>query len=204
MRWSEDEAYDSPASAEDAVPMSAAVNPVVSNKHIGKLTRHENNRRCENNVMTLVDAQVYDGELLLVFRGHPAKMFTAKAVIADVLGCAVHLVTPGMMRRIRSGQRRVGESTLEFLARIAIIDTIAGGLSTDEPVIVRYPGVMSGNPVFRNTRVPPGPVFARLASTSADDIVRLEHPSLSPDEIEAALQQACRLLERDAPWVERR
>lgn len=154
--------------------------------------------------MSLLDAQVYDGELLLVIRGEPAEMFAAKAVISDILGYAVHLVTPTMMRRIRTSQRGVGESTLEFFARIAILDTIAGGLSADEPVIVRYPSVMSGNPVFRGTRVPPLPVFARLACTSADDIVRLEHPSLSPAEIEAALQQACRLLERDAPWVQRR
>lgn len=154
--------------------------------------------------MRLLDAQVCAGELLLVLRGDPAEMFTAKAMIADIVGCGVHLVTPGMMRRIRGGQRRVGESSLEFLARIAIIDTIAGGLSADEPVIVRYPGVMSGSPVFRGTRIPPGPVFAKLGSTSADDIARLEHPSLSRYEIETALQQACRLLERDAPWVERR
>jgi uncharacterized protein (DUF433 family) len=108
-----------------------------------------------------------------------------------------------MMRRIRGGQRKAGESTLEFLARIAIIDTIAGSLSANEPVIVRHPGVMSGDPVFRGTRVPPGPVFAMLADTSADEIVRVDYPSLSRDEIKTALQQACRLLERDAPWVER-
>lgn len=153
--------------------------------------------------MSLLDAQVYDGELLLVIRGEPAEIFAVKSVISDLLGCAVHLVTPTMMRRIRTSQRGVGESTIGFLARIAILDTIAGGLSSDEPVIVRYPGLMSGNPVFRGTRVPPGLVFARLASTSADDIVRREHPSLSLGEIEAALLQAC-LLERDAPWVERR
>lgn len=110
MRWSDDEAYDLPVSAEDAVSMGAAANPVVNNKRVGKLTRHENNRMSENNVTSL--AQVCDGELVLVFRGDPAKMFAAKAVIADVLGCAVHLTTPAMMRRIRCGQRRVGESTL--------------------------------------------------------------------------------------------
>lgn len=153
--------------------------------------------------MRLLDAQVCEGELLLVLRGDSAEMFTAKAMIADILGTRVHLVTPGMMRRIRSGQSKAGESTLEFLARIAIIETIAGSLSADEPVIVRYSGVMSGNPVFRGTRVPPGPLFATLANRSADEIVRVDYPSLSPDEIKTALQQACRLLERDAPVVKR-
>jgi hypothetical protein len=35
--------------------------------------------------MRLLDAQVCDGELLLVVRGNPAEMFTAKAAIADIL-----------------------------------------------------------------------------------------------------------------------
>jgi uncharacterized protein (DUF433 family) len=42
-----------------------------------------------------------------------------------------------------------------------------------------------------------------LAETSADEIVRVDYPSLSRSAIETALQQACRLLEREAPWVER-
>ena len=153
--------------------------------------------------MRLLDAQVCEGELLLVLRGDRAEMFTARAMIADVLKTRVHLVSPGMMRRIRRGERTVGESTLEFLARLAVIETIAGSLSADEPVIVRHPDVLSGSPVFRGTCVPPGPVFATLANRSADEIVRLDYPQLSPDEIKTALGQACRLLERDAPLVER-
>ncbi len=152
--------------------------------------------------MRLLDAQICDGELLLVLRGDSAEMFAAKAAIADVLGSPVHLVTSGMLRRIRGGESKAGESTLEFLARLAIIDTIAGSLSADEPVIVRYSGAMSGNPVFRGTRVPPGPVFATLADRSGEEIARLDYPQLSPDEIKTALQQACRLLERNAPLVE--
>jgi uncharacterized protein (DUF433 family) len=70
-------------------------------------------------------------------------------------------------------------------------------------VIVRHPGVMSGDPVFRGTRVPPGQVFSMLTDKSADEIVRVDYSSLSVDVIETALQQACHLLERDAPWVER-
>ena len=42
---------------------------------------------------------------------------------------------PGMMRRVRSGDRKPGESNVEFLTRIAIIDTIAGERLTPEPVI---------------------------------------------------------------------
>ncbi|WP_334367153.1 DUF433 domain-containing protein [Bradyrhizobium sp. AZCC 1578] len=143
-----------------------------------------------------------DGELLLALHGSPAALFGAKAAIAAILGCVVHLVTPGMMSRIRSGQRKSNEANIEFLARIAIIDTIASGSSADTPVIVRHRGVMSGDPVFRGTRVPPGPVFSMLANKSADEIVRIDYPSLSREAIKTALQQACRLLEREAPWVD--
>jgi uncharacterized protein (DUF433 family) len=152
--------------------------------------------------MRLLDASVLDGELLLVLRASPAAMFGAKAAIAQILGCGVHLVTPGMMSRIRCSHRKPNETNVEFLARIAIIDTIAGRLSAEEPVIVRHPGVMGGDPVFRGTRVPPGPVFFMLLDQSADEIVRIDYPSLSPEAIKTALQQACRLLEREAPWVD--
>jgi uncharacterized protein (DUF433 family) len=152
--------------------------------------------------MRLLDAQAFDGDLLLVLHGSPAALFSAKAAIAQMLGCGVHLVTEGMMSRIRSGHRKPNETNLEFLARIAIIDTIAGRLSVDEPVIVRRRGVMSGDPVFRGTRVRPGPVFSMLADRSADEIVRIDYPSLSREAIRTALQQACRLLEREAPWAE--
>ena len=107
------------------------------------------------------------------------------------------------MRRVRSGARKPGESNVEFLARIAIIDSIAGEPLTPGPVIVRRRGVMSGEPVFRGTRVPPGPIFSMLADKSADEIVRIDYPSLSREAIKTALQQACRLLEREAPWVDR-
>lgn len=73
--------------------------------------------------MRLLDAQVLDGELLLVLHGSPTAMFNAKAGIAQSLGCRVHLVTTGMMSRIRNIQRKSGESNIEFLARVAIIDT---------------------------------------------------------------------------------
>ena len=55
--------------------------------------------------------------------------------------------------------------------------------------------------VFRGTRVPPGPIFSMLAETSAEEIVRHDYPSVSKADIELALQQACRLLKREAPWV---
>lgn len=71
-----------------------------------------------------------------------------------------------------------------------------------EPVIVRRSGVMSGDPVFRGTRVPPAPIFAMLAELTADEIVRQHYSSLSQDEIELALRQACQLLELTAPWEE--
>ncbi|MDE5444401.1 DUF433 domain-containing protein [Bradyrhizobium sp. CSA207] len=153
--------------------------------------------------MRLPDAQVLDGELLLVLHGSPTAMFSATAGIAHSLGCGVHLVTTGMMRRIRNIQRKSGESNIEFLARVAIIDTIAGHTSADTPVVVRRPDVMGGAPVFRGTRVPPGPVFCMLADKSATELVRIDYPSLSQDLVRSALLQACRLLEREAPWADR-
>ena len=59
---------------------------------------------------------------------------------------------------------------------------------------------MSGDAVFRGTLVPPAPVFGMLADLGAKENVRRRYPSLSTAEIERALQQACRLLEREAPW----
>ncbi|TQF32975.1 hypothetical protein UNPA324_28000 [Bradyrhizobium sp. UNPA324] len=72
----------------------------------------------------------------------------------------------------------------------------------EEPVIVRRRGVMRGYPVFRGTRVPPGPIFSMLADLWASEIIRNDCPSVSKADIELALQQACRLLEREAPWVD--
>lgn len=152
--------------------------------------------------MRLLDAQVLDGALLLTIDGSPIEMFGAKAAVAEVLGCEVYLATPGMMRGVHTASRKPGESNLQFLARVAIIDTIAGPHPADAPVIVRRPDVMNGAPIFRGTRVPPGPVFCMLAEKSASEIVRIDHPSLSRDIVKTALRQACRLLEREAPWID--
>jgi uncharacterized protein (DUF433 family) len=152
--------------------------------------------------MKLLDAQVLDGALVLVLDGSAQDLFSAKTVIAEVLGCDVHLATPGMMTGLRSARRKFGESVLESLARFAIIEAIGGKSLTPEPVIVRRNGVMSGAAVFRGTRVPPGPIFSMLAEMSAQEIVRHDYPSVSKADIELALQQACRLLEREAPWVD--
>jgi uncharacterized protein (DUF433 family) len=152
--------------------------------------------------MKLLDAQVLDGALVLVLDGSAQDLFSAKTVIAGVLGCDVHLATPGMMSGVRSARRKSGESVLESLARFAVIEAIGGKSLTTEPVIVRRNGVMSGAAVFRGTRVPPGPIFSMLAEMSAQEIVRHDYPSVSKSDIKLALQQACRLLEREAPWVD--
>jgi uncharacterized protein (DUF433 family) len=117
-------------------------------------------------------------------------------------GCEVHLATPGMMNGVRTASSKPGESNLEFLARFAIIDTIRGKSRAPEPVVVHQPGVLTGKPVFRGTRVPPGPIFSMLVDMSASEIARDHYPSVSQTDIELALQQACRLLEREAPWVD--
>lgn len=62
--------------------------------------------------MRLLDAEMCGGELLLVLRGNPAEMFAAKAAIADILGCGIHLLTQGIVRRIRGRQRKAAETTL--------------------------------------------------------------------------------------------
>ena len=152
--------------------------------------------------MRLLDAQLFNGALLLIIDGSPTEMLGAKTAVARALGCEVHLATPGMMNGVRNARRKPGESNLQFLARLAIIDTLAGKPPAPEPVIVRRRGVMSGEPVFRGTRVPPAPIFSMLADMSADEIVRNDYPSVSKGDLELALQQACRLLEREAPWVD--
>lgn len=155
--------------------------------------------------MRLLDAQVLNGALLLTIDGSPIEMFGAKAAVAKVLGCEVHLATLRMMSGVRTASKKPGESNLEFLARLAIVDTIRGKAPAPEPahIIVRRPDVLTGKPVFRGTRVPPGPIFSMLAGMSACEIVRDHYPSVSNTDIELALQQACRLLEREAPWVDR-
>jgi hypothetical protein len=113
--------------------------------------------------MRVLDAQVLDGALILVLDRGPHELFGAKAAIARVLGCDLHLATPRMMRGVRHAPRKSGESALAFLARLVVLDAI-GGTSAPEPVIIRRP--MTGNPVFRGTRVPPAPP-SRCSPTSA-------------------------------------
>lgn len=152
--------------------------------------------------MRLLDAQVLDGELLLVLHGSPAAMFSAKAGINHSLGCGVHLVTPGMMSRIciskgsRANQHRVPRARRHHRHH-------RRQRSTEAPVVVRRRDVMNGAAIFRGTRVPPGPVFSILADKSATEIVPIDYLSLSTDLLRSALWQACRLLEREAPWVDR-
>src|SRR5260370_38992009 len=129
-------------------------------------------------------------------------MLGGKAAVVRECGWEGHPATPGMVNGVRNARRKPGESNLQFLARLAIIDTLAGNPPAPEPVIVRRRGVMSGEPVFRGTRVPPAPIFSMLAGMSADEIVRNDYPSVSKADLELALQQACRLLAREAPWVD--
>jgi uncharacterized protein (DUF433 family) len=53
--------------------------------------------------------------------------------------------------------------------------------------IERVPGVMSGKPIFRGTRITVEFVLGRLAQGARpEDLIR-SHPSLTPDHIRAAL-----------------
>src|SRR5258708_31930366 len=140
--------------------------------------------------MRFLDAQLLNGALLLIIDGSPTEMRGAKTAVARALGCEVHLGTRGMMNGVRNARRKPGESNLQFLARLAIINTLAGKPPAPEPVIVRRRGVMSGEPVFRGTRVPPAPIFSMLADISADEIVRNDYPSLSTRDLQLALQPA--------------
>ena len=74
--------------------------------------------------MRLLDAQLFNGALLLIIDGSPTEMLGAKTAVARALGCEVHLATPGMMNGVRNARRKPGESNLQFLARLAIIDTL--------------------------------------------------------------------------------
>ena len=64
--------------------------------------------------MKLLDAQVLDGALIVVLDGGPNELFGAKATIAKILGCDVHLATPRMMRGVRHAPRKSGESAVRM------------------------------------------------------------------------------------------
>lgn len=114
--------------------------------------------------------------------------------------CLDRLSEPGR-RGLRSAflTRDPDETDEAYLARLQDHGTRP---MIKDPVIVRRRGVMGGDPVFRGTRVPPGPIFSTLADMSASEIIRNHCPSVPKADIELALQQACRLLEREAPWAD--
>ena len=95
-----------------------------------------------------------------------------RSVIAGILGCDVHLTTPGMMERSpKHAQeiRRIGSP---------IACALCGHRGDRREVRHARAGHclpkwgQSGAAVFRGTRVPPGPIFSMLAETSAEEIVR--------------------------------
>lgn len=70
------------------------------------------------------------------------------------------------------------------------------------PVIVRQPGVMSGEPVFRGTRVPASTLFVQLAAGDTLDEVLDSWPTLDRGDCILALDQARRGLEAAAPTLD--
>ena len=163
---------------------------------------HAINQSLEIWGMKLLNARLLDEALILVLDGSAQNLFSAKTVLARPLGCDVHLATPGMMTRLRSAYKKSGESVLDSLARFAVIEDLGGKSVTQEPVIVRRNGARLGAAMFRGTRVPPGPIFSMLAEMNTEEITCRDYPSVSKADIEMALQQACHLLEREAPWVD--
>src|SRR5258708_40360197 len=60
--------------------------------------------------MRFLDAQLFNGGLLIIIDGSRTEMFGAKTAVARALGCEVHLATPGMMNGVRNARRKPGES----------------------------------------------------------------------------------------------
>ena len=78
---------------------------------------------------------------------------------------------------------------------------MASADDVDGPVIVRMPGVMSGEAVFRGTRVPAETLFVNLAAGDTLDEVLDAFPTLRKADCILALQQAAEALSAAAPTV---
>lgn len=74
----------------------------------------------------------------------------------------------------------------------------AGALHFDQR-IVRDPKICGGEPVFKGTRVTLRTVLASLATSDTPETVLADFPSLTPEDIQAAIAFAAASAEEDLP-----
>lgn len=67
--------------------------------------------------------------------------------------------------------------------------------------IIRDPQICGGEPVFAGTRVPLRTVLASLAEGDTAEEIRADFPSLTPEDIQAAIAFAAASAEEDLPVV---
>ena len=104
-------------------------------------------------------------------------------------GCHEALFTLGDKPELRYGAARDALTRLGYATTLDYLGAVAELVLKETGLLPHLnPGVMSGDPVFRGTRVPPAPVFVMLGEKSAGEIVRTDYPSLSQEIIETALR----------------
>jgi uncharacterized protein (DUF433 family) len=71
--------------------------------------------------------------------------------------------------------------------------------AADKNRIIRDPGICGGEPVFRGTRVTLRMVLASLAEGDSPDDILIQFPTLSGEDIRAAIAFAAASAEEDLP-----
>jgi len=75
----------------------------------------------------------------------------------------------------------------------------AGNLLQFDQRIVRDPKICGGEPVFKGTRVTLRTVLASLAGGDTSEAILADFPSLTPEDIQAAIAFAAASAEEDLP-----
>ena len=75
----------------------------------------------------------------------------------------------------------------------------SGNLLQFDQRIVRDPKVCGGEPVFKGTRVTLRTVLASLAAGDTSEAILADFPSLTPEDIQAAIAFAAASAEEDLP-----
>ncbi|MGA2903270.1 MAG: DUF433 domain-containing protein [Candidatus Korobacteraceae bacterium] len=75
-----------------------------------------------------------------------------------------------------------------------------GSRQTFEQRIVRDPGICGGEPVFRGTRVTLRTVLASLAAGDVAEAILSDFPSLTMEDVRAAIAFAAASAEEDLPF----
>ena len=75
----------------------------------------------------------------------------------------------------------------------------SGNLRQFDQRIVRDPKICGGEPVFKGTRVTLRTVLASLAAGDTSEAILADFPSLTPEDIQAAIAFAAASAEEDLP-----